>query len=1069
VSDALRARGEGCPAPAPDDSAGETTLGSFAWDADVGQMSCSASTLSSVDVRPDDARPGLPGFEGLIPAKDRRRIADERARIAQDATTYRLHYTVLSSDGVQHELTEIGWRLSEGNSDKCRFAGILMEKTARRSAARDDDLAPERLQAMWDNQIDPFALLEAVRDESGALIDLRYVEANSAAISYHAITREELIGATMLHFYPGLKDNGPLADYFATVETGVPVVLDDYAYDNEVKGEPRWYDLRAVQVGDGIALTWRDVTDRHATLQELAASQAHYRLLAEHSADLVVQFTVGGEIEWVSPSVTEVLGWSPEEVLGHRGVEYAHPDDSKDVERDLASAAHLGAVSGRRRLRLVDDTYRWFSRTIQSIVDGDGQLVGYVAGYRDVHNEVESELSLEASRAQYRLLAENASDVVFRASPSAVFEWVSPSVTSLLGWNPDDIVGRSASEFIHAEDAERLAHATVTVNAGKRAAYEARFRANDGTYRWMSVTARALLNPDGSVAGRAGSWRDAQSEVLAREALQASEALFRTAMDSAAIGMALASPGGAFLVVNPSLRALLGYDEAWFEHHTLDEVVHPDDVASVLKERAALVAAHQDISQAEFRLVRADGVIVWVRRVGVVIRDADGLPSMLMLQVEDISAEHEARAQLAHQAFHDGLTGLHNRAWILDMLDADLRVAERSGSPVGVFFVDLDNFKVVNDSLGHSAGDHVLRQVAGRLSDAVRPGDRLGRFGGDEFIIILSDVGPIPELERLAERIVGAISQETLVEGHRTIPSASIGIAVSTRDSTPSSLIRDADAAMFRAKGAGRSRWHFFDDRMHREAVARLTVEDELHDAITRREFVVYYQPIVTMRDGVVVGHEALVRWQHPTNGLLLPAEFLQVAEDSGLIVDIGAQVLEHVMTLAGKQPDVPGPISINVSAVELAEGHWFERFDDCLTRHRLHASRFVIEVTETSVLSTLEETHREFGALREQGAGLHLDDFGTGYSSISLLNDLPVTGLKLDARFVHQITEAASTANTLIAALGTLAGGLNLTGIAEGIETRKQARFLESHGWKLAQGYLYGRPAPAPKSPPLS
>ncbi len=332
-------------------------------------MSWSATTLSSLNVRPDDARRGLTGLEGCIPAKDRPRIASERARIARDATSYRLHYTVLSSDGLQHGLTEIGWRLSDGNSDKCRFAGILMEKTARRPAARDDALAPERLQAMWDNQIDPFALLEAVRDESGALIDLRYVEANSAAISYHAIDREELIGATMLHFYPGLKDNGPLADYFATVETGVPVVLDDYAYDNEVKGEARWYDLRAVQVGDGMALTWRDVTDRHATLQELTASQAHYRLLAEHSADLVVQFTVGGEIAWVSPSVSEVLGWSPEEVLGHRGVEFSHPDDSEDVERDLAAAARLGAVSGRRRLRLVDGTYRWFSRTLESIVE----------------------------------------------------------------------------------------------------------------------------------------------------------------------------------------------------------------------------------------------------------------------------------------------------------------------------------------------------------------------------------------------------------------------------------------------------------------------------------------------------------------------------------------------------------------------------------------------------------------------------------------------------------------------------------------------------------------------------
>jgi len=544
--------------------------------------------------------------------------------------------------------------------------------------------------------------------------------------------------------------------------------------------------------------------------------------------------------------------------------------------------------------------------------------------------------------------------------------------------------------------------------------------------------------------------------------LVAAEDLFRTVMSSALFGIALVDLDGSFRVVNRSLCDLLGYDEAWFLARRVRDVVHPDDVEDVLLERARVIAGSFG-KTTTLRLLRADGATVWVRRVSVLLRDGDGRPNLIMVQMEDITAEHEAQESLTYQAFHDPLTGLHNRAWILDILAVDLRAAERLRHSVGALFVGLDNFKVVNDSLGHAAGDEVLATVADRIVAVLRPGDRVGRLGGDEFVIVVQDIQDVLDVERCAERVSASIATDLQVRGHRIVPTASIGIATSASTSTPESLLRDADSALSRAKANGRARWHFFDDAMHAQALARLNVEDQLREAITGSQFVVYYQPIVALADAHVVGHEALVRWAHPARGLLSPGEFLETAEDTGLITAIGAQVLDQACALLAERPDLPGPISVNASAVQLAAPGWLDSVRDTLATHRVDPARIAIEVTETAVLSLVDSARVALASLRGLGVGIHLDDFGTGYSSISVLRDLPVTGVKLDLRFVQDLTEGDSQANALTDGLSGLVHGMHLTGIAEGIETQMQADILRAQGWECGQGYYFGRPAATP------
>jgi diguanylate cyclase (GGDEF)-like protein len=474
----------------------------------------------------------------------------------------------------------------------------------------------------------------------------------------------------------------------------------------------------------------------------------------------------------------------------------------------------------------------------------------------------------------------------------------------------------------------------------------------------------------------------------------------------------------------------------------------------------ATALASRDVATGEVRFRSRSGGYRWMAARETAVMDPVGTSVGFVVGLRDVHEERKAHRELAFLAFHDELTGLRNRHWLLDILDTDLAVANRDGSRLAVLFLDLDNFKVVNDSLGHVAGDDILVAAAHRISQALRPGDRIGRFGGDEFIVIAPGIHDDLEVDAIAARLTGAVTEEVHVDGRPVIVSASIGIALSTPDSTSTSLLRDADSALFRAKAAGRSRWEFFDPAMHTRAMARLVTEAELRTAITERQFVVHYQPIVALADATVVGYEALVRWNHPHRGLVPPMEFLPVAEESGLIVEIGDQVLDRVCDLITSRPDITVPISVNESPVQIGRPGWHDKFLSRIHAQNIDPRRLVIEVTETAILSVLDRTTVDLADLRDQGVGIHVDDFGTGYSSIALLRDLPVTGLKLDLSFTrHLVTDA--TARTLAAGLAGLAAGLNLDGIAEGIETSEQVEILRKQGWIYGQGYLYGRPAP--------
>ena len=420
-----------------------------------------------------------------------------------------------------------------------------------------------------------------------------------------------------------------------------------------------------------------------------------------------------------------------------------------------------------------------------------------------------------------------------------------------------------------------------------------------------------------------------------------------------------------------------------------------------------------------------------------------------------------AEVELAHQAMHDALTGLPNRALFYDRLGQALNRGGRQGTAVAVLFLDLDRFKLVNDSLGHSAGDKLLVAVAERLAGVLRAGDTAARFGGDEFVILCEDVNGERQAIAIAERIASELEAPFVIDSDEVFAHTSVGIALAAEPGArPEALIRDADAAMYRAKERGGGVYEVFDDAMRERAVRRMATENALHRALDRGEFVMHYQPIVQMATGALYGVEALARWQHPERGLVMPGEFIEAAEETGLIIALGAWAFDTACRQSAAW-DGKVMMSVNLSARQCTHPDLVSAFGAILQRTGADPAAVSLEITETALMEDIELSTATLSALKELGLRLALDDFGTGYSSLRALQHLPVDVVKIDRSFIEPIERDPQEA-AIVAAVISLSHALGLRTVAEGIETIAQVDRLRALGCDLAQGFYFAKPGPA-------
>ena len=557
----------------------------------------------------------------------------------------------------------------------------------------------------------------------------------------------------------------------------------------------------------------------------------------------------------------------------------------------------------------------------------------------------------------------------------------------------------------------------------------------------------------------------AEQKEDAEAAMRASEDRFRSLVQHSSDTTLVISTDQTITYASPATASLLGRAPESVVGVTALELVHPDDRERAALQLAARLTENAQTDPVEFRMEHQDGT--W-RDVEAVISDLRQTQSVagFVANLRDTTERKEAEALLAHQAVHDPLTGLANRTLILDRAEQMLARCARSHEPAAALFVDLDNFKDVNDTLGHEGGDKLLQAIAGRFLATVRVSDTVGRLGGDEFVILTegSSLAAGPEL--LAERLHRVLNEPFHLEGFDGRPvviTGSIGISSGLRGSAEE-LLRDADLALYRAKGEGKDRWVLFEPAMQSEVLDRLGLKMDLQSALDRDEFYLLYQPLFDLATTRIYGVEALIRWKHPTRGIVGPDEFIPMLEESGLIIEVGRWVLAEacLQTAEWKRHGYDLTVSVNVSMRQLETSSLIDHVRQALDVAGLDAGSLLLEITETALMRDADSTITRLTKLKSLGVQIAIDDFGTGYSSLAYLKRFPIDILKIDQSFVRDLPGDAEDAAIAAAVIG-LAHSLKLDVVAEGVETREQRDFLHAHGCRRAQGRLYSMPLAAP------
>jgi diguanylate cyclase (GGDEF)-like protein/PAS domain S-box-containing protein len=672
----------------------------------------------------------------------------------------------------------------------------------------------------------------------------------------------------------------------------------------------------------------------------------------------------------------------------------------------------------------------------------------------------------EEEQSRFRAALDSSIDAIFLIDRQQMrFIDANETASTILGYSHEELLGLGPQHLKPDHGELELIHRRfdkIIQSESKSGIIRTVHQRKDGVRLPVEVYLRALPSEDRQIL--VAVVRDLTLQLQAEAQLRESEERFRVAFSQAAVGLAHVAPDGRWLMVNRKLCQILGYSQPELLGMTGREITHPDDLLA--EENRARQHRNRALSEKsrEKRYRHKDGHYIWVNFTSSPVRDADGQPKYYSVVVEDISRRKRVEDQLQHLANHDALTSLPNRSLLQDRLSQAVAYANRLGKSMAVMVIDLDRFKNLNDSLGHHAGDQILIEISRRLSSMLLDGDTVGRLGGDEFVFVLADSAE-DDVTMLAQQTLEMVSQPMMIESHDFYPSCSIGISLYPKDGQDGqTLLKNADTAMYRAKEAGRNTFQFYASEMNARALDRLKLESGLRRALERGEFVLHYQPQVDLVSGRIVGLEALLRWQPPGQAMLPPDEFISIAEETGLIVQIGQWALRAAcaQNLTWQAAGLPLlRMSVNLSARQFQQQDVVRMVSQALQQLDYPAQALTLEITESVVMENPEQAAATLQHLSDMGIHLSIDDFGTGYSSLNYLKRFPIHALKIDKSFVHDITTDTDDA-AIAKAVIVLAHSMKLEVIAEGVETIEQLDFLRQQQCDQMQGYYFSRPLPA-------
>ncbi|MEZ5116640.1 MAG: EAL domain-containing protein [Candidatus Nanopelagicales bacterium] len=827
---------------------------------------------------------------------------------------------------------------------------------------------------------------------------------------------------------------------------------------------------------DGTAVrmlgTVLDVTDetlaefvREEAVSALADSEARNRLLVENSSDFVGLSDADGVVEWISDSVTRVLGWTPEELIGRPAWDLLHPDDVARAAADRPRFESGEAFETRYRLRCKDGSYRWISRMTRGVDDAEGRMVQHVSGFRDVTSQIEAEVAAAAGRTRLRAAMDAMLDPhvlleAIRDEDGQIVDFLhvdanraADAHTRALG---DTLVGKRLLAATPGQEAAGMVdmYARV-VETGEPLVLDAFPYADEAAGGEVR-----LFDMRGVKVGDAISltFRDVTDRVAAERRIAESEARYRLLAENASDVVWLRGGDGLISWVSESVRRVLGWEPDDLIGRG-DDLVHPDD-----RVRAGLDAERRVAGQStagQYRIATGDGGWRWMSVVSRSVPADAGRGRVVALR--DVQDEVATRTELEHVLGHDPLTGLAGREVVVVRLREQLEALRaRPRSSLAVLSVAIDALGDVVSGLGHSAGDLVIAAVVTRMVVAVGDPDRVGRGSGNEFFVLIPEPATSLQAAAVAEALHRGVRGPVAVGGQVVDPTVSVGIALASSTDDAERLLRDATLALRKAKASGRDQTVYADPDLAVAARERLAVESGIREGLRGHEFVPWFQPIVDLLTREVSGYEALARWTRSDDTVLLPRDFMDVAEATGLVRDLDLAILDQAAVTLADLP-VPLSVSVNVSAATLAQPGFDKQVLERLADRGADPARLHLEVTETTLLTMNAAVTESIHALADAGIRWYVDDFGTGYSSVSHLRDLPIGGLKLDRSFTLD-APTGHRSRQLAGALAALSASLDIDTVAEGVETRQQANILLGQGWRKAQGWLFGRPAPSPE-----
>jgi diguanylate cyclase (GGDEF)-like protein/PAS domain S-box-containing protein len=765
-----------------------------------------------------------------------------------------------------------------------------------------------------------------------------------------------------------------------------------------------------------------------------------------------------GGCSFVNQAWEDYTGRSLAFERGTGWLDSVHPDDRDALRRQWSEAFGLRRrMESEFRLRRADGAYGWVHHSAEPVTDESGRLAGYLGTCHDISERRNAELAARARAQEIRLLADNVPVLISHFGPDLRCLFANKAYASTWGWKVEEVLGRTVEEIIGAEGFREVEPYIRRVLKGETVTYERTLRDEDGGARVIEVNLLPQLDDDGKAHAAFVLISDITRHRLSEQAVRESEERLRKFSDATHEGIVFHEKGVITDCNDAGLR-LIGYRYDELVGKPVLDFVAPDSRDTVLNNiRMGYERPY------EGAIVHKDGTRIAVELTGKVMPFRGKHYRMTVLR--DIRDRKEAEARIQFLAHHDTLTGLPNRVLLMDRLEFILASARRRESMVGILFIDLDNFKTVNDSLGHAAGDALLRLVASRIEGTVRSVDVVARLSGDEFLVVLPDLESEQSPVAVAEKLLVAVSEPVMLEGQSLSVSPSIGIAVFPRDGqSADTLIKNADAAMYLAKDRGRSNYQFFSERLSQAAFNTLSLETRLREAIREEAFEIHYQPQVRVDTGRLVGVEALVRWPQQDGGMVMPNDFIPIAEQRGLIMPIGAWVLRNAcrqnrMWQLSGLPRVP--VAVNLSAIQFKQKNLVDEVERILAETGLDAASLEFELTESMLMEESPELMRTVDRLRALGVKLAIDDFGTGHSSLSTLKRFPIDKLKIDRSFVRDIATDPDD-RAITAAIVDLARNMGITSIAEGVETEAQLDFLLDRGCDEMQGFLASPPLPA-------